>query len=45
MVRDWPPSDAHALARHADSRAVWRNLRDAFPGFGSGGLKAGSAAR
>jgi RimJ/RimL family protein N-acetyltransferase len=31
VVRDWRPSDAEALARHANSRAVWRNLRDAFP--------------
>ena len=31
VVRDWRASDAEALARHANSRAVWRNLRDAFP--------------
>lgn len=31
VVRPWRASDAEALARHADSRTVWRNLRDAFP--------------
>lgn len=31
VVRDWRAADAVALARHADNRAVWRNLRDAFP--------------
>ncbi|HWP99308.1 MAG TPA: GNAT family protein [Vicinamibacterales bacterium] len=30
-IRSWHPADAHALARHANSRAVWRNLRDRFP--------------
>lgn len=30
-IRPWLPSDAPALARLADNRAVWRNLRDAFP--------------
>jgi ribosomal-protein-alanine N-acetyltransferase len=30
-IRPWLPSDVPALARLADNRAVWRNLRDAFP--------------
>lgn len=30
-VRDWRPSDARSLQRHADSYAVWRQLRDRFP--------------
>ena len=30
-VRLWRERDAESLARHADSRRVWRNLRDAFP--------------
>jgi len=30
-VRPWLPSDVSALARLADNRAIWRNLRDAFP--------------
>jgi ribosomal-protein-alanine N-acetyltransferase len=31
IVRDWKPADASALARHANDRRIWRNLRDAFP--------------
>lgn len=30
-LRRWRHGDAAALVRHADSRAVWRNLWDAFP--------------
>jgi RimJ/RimL family protein N-acetyltransferase len=30
-IRDWDARDAPALARHANDRSVWRNLRDAFP--------------
>lgn len=30
-IRGWRAEDAAAIARHADNRAVWRNLRDAFP--------------
>ena len=30
-VRSWRTSDADALARHADNRNIWINLRDAFP--------------
>src|SRR6185369_2080014 len=30
-IRPWLPSDVPELARLADNRAVWRNLRDAFP--------------
>jgi hypothetical protein len=31
IVRDWGSADAPALARHANDRRIWRNLRDAFP--------------
>jgi RimJ/RimL family protein N-acetyltransferase len=30
-IRPWLPSDAASLVRLADDKAVWRNLRDAFP--------------
>lgn len=30
-VRDWAPSDAQALVRLADNRAIWRNMTDRFP--------------
>ncbi len=30
-VRTWEESDAESLARHANNRKVWLNLRDAFP--------------
>jgi RimJ/RimL family protein N-acetyltransferase len=30
-LRPWQASDAAALARHANDRDVWLNLRDAFP--------------
>ena len=30
-IREWRPHDAASLARHADSRKVWRNVRDHFP--------------
>lgn len=30
-VRDWRASDAASLARHANDRRIWRNLRDRFP--------------
>ena len=30
-IRSWRPADAPALARHADSRKIWRNVRDHFP--------------
>ena len=30
-VRSFAVEDAEALARHANDRQVWRNLRDAFP--------------
>jgi RimJ/RimL family protein N-acetyltransferase len=30
-LRPWREDDAPALARHANDREVWRNLRDAFP--------------
>jgi ribosomal-protein-alanine N-acetyltransferase len=31
LIRPWRPGDAPSLARHADNRKVWINLRDAFP--------------
>lgn len=31
IVRSWTPGDAPALARHANNRAIWRNLKDRFP--------------
>jgi RimJ/RimL family protein N-acetyltransferase len=30
-IRSWRVGDEAALARHANSRAVWLNLRDRFP--------------
>lgn len=30
-VRSWRTEDAPSIARHADDRDVWLNLRDAFP--------------
>ena len=30
-VRSWRTADAEPLARHADNRTIWLNLRDAFP--------------
>jgi [ribosomal protein S5]-alanine N-acetyltransferase len=30
-VRSWRPADAASLARNADSRGVWLNVRDHFP--------------
>ena len=31
LVRSWKLSDVDPVARHADNRNVWRNLRDRFP--------------
>lgn len=31
VLRDWRLEDAAAVARYANNRNVWRNLRDAFP--------------
>jgi len=31
VVRSYRPIDAPSLARHADNRKIWLNLRDAFP--------------
>ena len=31
LVRPWRGADAASLARHANDREVWRNLRDRFP--------------
>ena len=31
VIREYEPTDADALVRHANDRRVWRNLRDRFP--------------
>ncbi len=31
VIRPWREQDAASLAHHANSRAVWQNLRDDFP--------------
>ncbi|GGG43852.1 GNAT family N-acetyltransferase [Hymenobacter glacieicola] len=31
QLRPWHFSDAPALARHANDRSIWQNLRDTFP--------------
>jgi ribosomal-protein-alanine N-acetyltransferase len=31
VVRSWRVADAEPLARYADNRKIWLNLRDAFP--------------
>ena len=31
VVRSWRLVDAEAVARHANNRKIWMNLRDAFP--------------
>jgi RimJ/RimL family protein N-acetyltransferase len=31
ILRDWREEDAPALARYADNRRIWLNLRDLFP--------------
>jgi len=30
-IRSWRPGDATSLARHANSRNIWLNVRDRFP--------------
>ena len=30
-LRPWRTGDEESLARHANNRKIWRNLRDAFP--------------
>jgi len=30
-IRSWRPTDAEPIARYADNRNIWLNLRDAFP--------------
>jgi RimJ/RimL family protein N-acetyltransferase len=31
VIRDWEAGDAAELARHANDRRIWLNLRDGFP--------------
>ena len=31
MIRDWRDDDATSLARYANNRKIWSNLRDGFP--------------
>ena len=30
-IRSWRTGDAESIARHANNRKIWINLRDAFP--------------
>jgi ribosomal-protein-alanine N-acetyltransferase len=31
LIRSWSASDADAVARYANNRRIWLNLRDRFP--------------
>ena len=31
FLRDWQLQDASSIAKYADNRKIWRNLRDGFP--------------
>ena len=31
VIRDWKMEDAPSIARYANNRKIWINLRDAFP--------------
>jgi RimJ/RimL family protein N-acetyltransferase len=31
ILRDWQMQDASSIAKYADNRKIWRNLRDGFP--------------
>jgi ribosomal-protein-alanine N-acetyltransferase len=31
MIRDWRRDDASSIAKYANNRKIWLNLRDAFP--------------
>lgn len=31
MIRDWQTNDAESVARYANNREIWINLRDIFP--------------
>ncbi|MBN1480672.1 GNAT family N-acetyltransferase [candidate division KSB1 bacterium] len=31
IVRSWQHTDAESMAKHANNRKIWLNLRDAFP--------------
>src|SRR2546423_12848152 len=31
IIREWKKTDITSLVRHANDRAVWRNLMDRFP--------------
>jgi RimJ/RimL family protein N-acetyltransferase len=31
IIRDWKIQDAPSIARYANNRKIWKNLRDAFP--------------
>lgn len=31
MIRDWKRDDASSIAKYANNRKIWLNLRDAFP--------------
>jgi len=31
IIRDWRMTDAPSIAKYANNRKIWRNLRDGFP--------------
>ena len=31
IIRDWTMADAPSIAKYANNRKIWKNLRDAFP--------------
>lgn len=31
VIRSWQPQDVPVIVRHANSRRVWRNMKDRFP--------------
>jgi ribosomal-protein-alanine N-acetyltransferase len=30
-IRDWEENDTHSIAKYANNRKIWQNLRDGFP--------------
>ncbi|MCJ7581385.1 MAG: GNAT family N-acetyltransferase [Candidatus Aminicenantes bacterium] len=30
-IRDWEKNDTHSIAKYANNRKIWQNLRDGFP--------------
>jgi RimJ/RimL family protein N-acetyltransferase len=31
IIRDWQMEDAASIAKYANNRKIWQNLRDGFP--------------